>query len=308
MSAGERDDTSNFDEEAMTEKKQNPETESTTPTAAAQPARRALLESGTALAASLLLGGAASALAGCGDDDDIIATGGSGGKGGSSAGSGGVGGKTGGSGGTGGSTSGGNGGQGGSSGPAADADIAPLNALLNAEYTAIAAYSAGAQLITDAPSSDPLSALKDVIKAIAVDIQSQHKLHAAELVKAIDALSGTPVQESTVADAFKAPDALANNPTITNVLKFAAGAERGAAIAYNQTVAGLEDAQYRFLAASIGGDESQHFIVLASLVAGLAGPGAKLSVSTAGDVVPQAFVSTVDGNDGLDKKPDNYFA
>lgn len=313
----------------MTEKKHDPELAANDERTAAQPARRAWLESGTALAASVLLGGAAAALAGCGDDDDIVPAGGSGGSG--SAGSGGKAGGSAGAGGKAGTSAGGAGGKGGSggspaaggtggsggaggaggnggSGAAQDADIEPLNQLLTAEYKAIAAYTAGAKLIGDAPGSDPLSALKEVITAIAVDFRSHHQLHAAELVKAIDTLSGTPVQEQTVSDAFAAPDALTSNPTITNVLKFAASAERAAAVAYNQVVAGLEDAQYRFLATSIGGDESQHFIVLAALVAGLAGPGAKLSAETADDVVPQAFVYSVGDQDGLEKAPPDYFA
>ena len=200
-------------------------------------------------------------------------------------------------------------GEGGAGGAATmiAADVEPLNALLSAEYNAITAYTAGAGLIGGAPNTDPLFALGDVITKIAVDIQAQHKLHAAALVDAIEALGGTAVVEADIAKGFKAPQGLADNPTITNVLKFAASAERGAAVAYNQVLAGFEDAKHRFLAASIEGDETQHFIVLAALVLGLADPGPNLDLDSADDVIPAAFVSKVGSVDGLNAAPADYF-
>jgi hypothetical protein len=218
----------------------------------------------------------------CGGDDDDDAMTPSGGRGGSSPGAGGASAMT-------------------------DADIVPLNALLTAEYNAITAYTAGAGLINAAPDTDPLYGLREVIVEIAVDIQSQHKLHAQALVDAIEALGGSPVDEATVAASFEAPEALTDNPSITNVLKFAASAERGAAVAYNQVLSGFEDAKHRFIAASIEGDETQHFIVLAALVLGLADPGPNLSLDTAGDVVPAAFVSKVGNVNGLNAAPPDYF-
>lgn len=245
------------------------------------------------------------------DDDDTKAGGGSGGKGGSTgtAGKGNTtAGKSGmtGEGGVGASSTG-EGGAGGSP-TIEDPDIEQLNLLLAAEYNAITAYSAGATLIGAAPDTDPLFGLAEVITKIAVDIQAQHKLHAVALVDAIEALGGTPVVETDIAADFEAPQALVDNPTISNVLKYAASAERGAAIAYNQVLAGLEDAKHRFIAASIEGDETQHFIVLAALVLGLADPGPNLGLDTAEDVVPEAFVSTVGDAGGLDTAPPDYFA
>ena len=160
----------------------------------------------------------------------------------------------------------------------------------------------------NAPATDPLYALRQVIVDVAVSIQSQHKLHAKALVDSIVALKGTPVVESEVAMKFKPPAELVANPSITNVLKFAAGAERGAAVAYNQVIAGLESAQLRFLASSIEGDETQHFIVIAALVLGLAAPGPMLSSTTANKVVPTAFVYTVGTDKGLNEMPPDYFA
>lgn len=279
------------------------------------PARRQLLGTGVYGMGAALLGLAAAA---CGDDDGESDTsnGGSAGRGGSSAngGSAGKGGSAQGGAATNGGTSGrggaaaiaGAGGEGGTSaGP--DADITPLNALLAAEYNAITAYTAGAGLINNAPATDPLYPLRAEIIAIAVSIQTQHKLHAQALVEAIEALDGTAVEEADIAAEFDPPRALVQNPSISNVLKFAASAERGAAVAYNQVLSGLEDAQLRFLATSIEGDESQHFIVLTALVLGLADPGENLSVARAGDVFPQAFVSSVAGFDGLNVAPPDYF-
>ncbi len=290
-----------------------------------EPARRSLLSSGAAGAAAVLLGMVA---LGC-SDDTADGAGGAGGAGGSPAGkAGATGNGSAGMGGAVGTAGGGSGGQGtagtaggggmsvtaGSAGTggapttAPDADIAPLNALLTAEYNAITAYTAGAMLIGAAATTDKLYALRAVITDVAVKIQSEHKLHAAALVAAINSLSGTPVKEADVAAAFKPPAALVANPTISNVLKFAASAERGAAVAYNQVLAGMEDAKFRFLASSIEGDETQHFIVLAALVLGLADPGPKLNETTASVVVPEAFVSTIGTEPGLDKGVPDYFA
>jgi len=258
------------------------------------PERRRLITTGALTAASALLGGLVAAA--CTEDAAESQTRGVGD--GTGAGSGGVGGAGAGT------------GTGGSGGAASkpDADIERLNALLAAEYKAITAYSAGASLIMNAPQSDPLYALRTVIVSVAVDFQAHHKLHAEALAEAISDLKGTPVDEAATAATFKPPSQLTENPTITNVLKFAAAAERSATVSYNQVLAELEDARFRLLASSIGGDESQHFIVLAALVIGLAAPGPKLSADTADDVVPQAFVTTIDDYDGLDKAPPDYFA
>lgn len=254
--------------------------------------RRSLLGSAGAGGMAAMLGLLAVA---CGDDDETSSstnpTTSSSGQGGAGAAGG----------------EGGAGAQGGAGGGGPDADITPLNALLNAEYLAVTAYTAGAGLIAAAPDTDPLKALADVITAVAVDFQAQHKLHAEALAERIVDLGGTPVDEATVAATFTPPQALVDAPTITNVLKFAAGAERAAAVAYNNVIASLEAAQLRFLASSIEGDETQHFIVLAALVLGLAGPGPELDTTTAGDVVPTAFVYKVGAQPGLDTLPAPYF-
>lgn len=274
------------------------------PTTTTDNARRKLLGSSATAAAASLLGLFASA---CGDDDATTGSGagagggGGGGGGGTPASSSTAQGTTS----TQQSSSVGSGGEGG--GGPTDADIDPLNALLTAEYLAITAYAAGASLLDNASEGDPLYDLRDVLVDIAVSFQSDHRLHAEALEAAITDLGGTPVEEEDVAILFAPPETLVDNPTITNVLRFAASAERGATIAYNQVLAGLEAARHRFLAAAIEGDEAQHFIVLTALIAGLAAPGANLSSDTATDVVPQAFAFTVGSQGGLEVSPPDYF-
>lgn len=249
----------------------------------ARDARRKLIRGGLAGVAALALGGVVAACSEDGDADKVDES--DGGSGTTDAGSNDAGATQ-------------------DAGSTPDADVAPLNALLSAEYNAIAAYTAGAGLIDGAPASDPLASLKDVVLAIATDILAHHQSHAEALVTAINDLGGTPVEQTDVN--FTPPTALADNPTIMNVLKLAAGAERGAAVAYNNTVASLESASLRFLAGAIEGDESQHFIVLTALIAGLVQPGANLSTDSADDVIPEAFVSKVGDVNGLEAIPD-YF-
>jgi bacterioferritin (cytochrome b1) len=179
-----------------------------------------------------------------------------------------------------------------------DADVKVLNALLAAEYNAIAAYGAGAPLVQGAATTDPLYTLRGTIVAIATNIMDQHKLHAAALVDAITGLGSTPTAQASVS--FSAPAGLLANPTISNVLKFATGAERGAAVAYNKAIEGLEAAKHRYLASVIEGDESQHFIILAALVLGLADPGPNLNEARAKELPPKAFVRTVGTQTGLE--------
>ncbi|HEY6878739.1 MAG TPA: ferritin-like domain-containing protein [Polyangiales bacterium] len=189
-----------------------------------------------------------------------------------------------------------------------DADVAVLNALLTAEYNAIIAYSAAGQFVTGAKNTDPLYDLRNLIAAVAGNILSHHQLHAAALVSAVHALGGTAVTQAEVMNKFAPPPALLANASLSNILKFAAGAERAAAVAYNKAIGSLEAAKHRYLATAIEGDEAQHFIVLAALVLGLATPGPNLTVDKAGTVVPRAFVRTVGDQPGLDvAPPPNYF-
>jgi hypothetical protein len=184
------------------------------------------------------------------------------------------------------------GGPGGSAGTGGDA--ASLNALLAIEYAGIQAYSAGAGILSNPPSGDPLASLAPTLLEVATHFQQQHKDHAAALVTALKAAGGTPIDASSVS--FMLP---ANfKPSITNVLKLAANAEKEAAVTYTQLVAQMNVASDRFLASAISGDEAQHFIVLYVLLKGIAQPGMNLSAMTAA-VVPTSFVSGVGAFPGL---------
>lgn len=168
-------------------------------------------------------------------------------------------------------------------------DAMSLNALRAAELGAIKAYDAGAMIINGAGSTDPLFAGKAVYLAVAGRFQQQHRDHAAALGAMITAMGGTPIPDE--AGAFTPP--MGFTPSIANVLKLACNAEKGAAVAYAQTQIALNTANGRFLAGSINGDETQHFIVLYVLLKGLAEPGTNISMVE--QVVPKSFVSNLDG-------------
>lgn len=174
-----------------------------------------------------------------------------------------------------------------------NADITPLNALLVAEYTAIATYMAGINILNAPPAGDPLIAQSGALAAIATQWMAQHTAHSVALKNAVMAIGGTPALQAGIT--FTPPAGV--TLSITNVLKIAANAEKGAAIAYNNTVATLSSAGNRFLAATIEGDETQHFVVLYSLLKGLAAPTTALASMGTSGIVPKTFVSTPTGGD-----------
>lgn len=200
---------------------------------------------------------------------------------------------------SGGAGTGGAGGGGAGGGTAMDSDIASLNALLTAEYKAIDAYTQGAGVLTTDTTD-----LGKLVLAVAIEFQKDHKEHAALLDKTIKALGGTPVTEAankfTLPTGFKASTA--------NVMKLACNEERKAAVAYNQVIKGLKAKNNRFIAAAIEGDETQHYVVLVTLIEGLAVPTTELTATKNADkVVPQAFTSaTTDlgGGAGLQAEAD----
>jgi bacterioferritin (cytochrome b1) len=164
-----------------------------------------------------------------------------------------------------------------------DADVDSLNALLSAEYKAIDAYTQGAVVLMQ-----DTSALGQLVLAVAVEFQKDHKDHAALLDKTVKALGGTPATEAankyTLPTGFKA--------STTNVMKLACNEERKAAVAYNQVIKGLKNKDNRFIAAAIQGDETMHYVALAALIEGLVVPTAALTPTMNADkVVPAAFVS-----------------
>lgn len=179
-----------------------------------------------------------------------------------------------------------------------------LNALLTAEYKALDAYAQGAAVLLaekdDAGKTQDERDLAGLVLAVAAEFIKDHQAHAALLDQTVTKLGGTPVTADgakfTLPTGFKA--------STLNVMKLAANEERRAAIAYNGVVKELSQSTNRFISAAIEGDESQHFIVLAALIEGLAVPTANI---VADQVVPRAFVaSTVaeGGEAGLEAETD----
>jgi len=191
----------------------------------------------------------------------------------------------------------GSGGSGGSGSSGDDVDA--LNGLLAVEYLGIDAYTAGAGILKSPPSGDPLASLAPTLLQVAVHFQQQHKDHATALQAAITAAGGKPAASSSVS--FQLPTGF--KPSITNVLKLAANAEKGAALGYAQVVSTMSAVNDRFLATAISGDESQHFIVLYVILKGIAQPGMNLASMTDA-IVQTSFVTGVGAFSGLDKVPD----
>ncbi len=130
---------------------------------------------------------------------------------------------------------------------ATEADLRVLNSALGAELEAIAAYQVGAEsgLLT-----------KDV-RAVAVAFQGHHKEHADALATTVRKLGGQAVGPKAKY-AFPV-DQLKNQ---ADVLRFAAGLEKGAVSAYLGAVPLFADRALAQVAASILGDEAMHWAVL----------------------------------------------
>ena len=128
-------------------------------------------------------------------------------------------------------------------------DVGVLNAALGLEYQAIAAYQVGAES----------GLLHKPVLALAVQFQSDHKQHAQLLSATIAKLGGAPVMAKQPAD-YNFP--VAQLKSQADVLRFAAGLEKGAASAYLGAVPVFADKDLAKAAASILGDETMHWAVL----------------------------------------------
>jgi hypothetical protein len=172
--------------------------------------------------------------------------------------------------------------------PNPEQDNVVLNALLNAEYDAIATYTAGAGIIGD--DSETPQATRDVVTAVAVHFQDQHKQHAAALKALIEENGGTAVEDSMEANIPESFD----EATTLGVMKLAADKEKQAAVAYADVMKSISTSAAAKLVASIGAIETQHFVVLYLLVEGFI----QVSAMTAASpelIVPAAFVLDVGG-------------
>ncbi|HEX4112605.1 MAG TPA: ferritin-like domain-containing protein [Stellaceae bacterium] len=132
---------------------------------------------------------------------------------------------------------------------ASEGDLNILNVALGAEYQAIAAYQVGAES----------GLLQRPVLQVAVKFQSDHKQHAELLASTLHKLGGTPVTPKPPAD-YGFPTGNLHNQA--DVLRFAAGLEKGAVAAYLGAVPAFQNRDLAKAAASILGDEAIHFAVL----------------------------------------------
>lgn len=130
---------------------------------------------------------------------------------------------------------------------AGDARI--LNVALGLEYEAIAAYTVGAKS----------GLLKRPVLKVALQIQGQHKAHAEALEGAIRSMGARAVSAKPIG-AYDFPVSKLHNQA--DVLRFAAGLEHAAAMAYLGAVPEFHNRALSNTAASIMGDETMHWAVL----------------------------------------------
>jgi len=141
-------------------------------------------------------------------------------------------------------------------------DIRILNTALGAELEAIAAYQVGAES----------GLLKKPVLDLAVTFQGHHKEHADILAKTIAKLGGKAV---TAKEKYTFPTEKLKSQE--DVLRFAAGLEKGAVSAYLGTVPLFGNRDLAKAAASILGDEAMHWAVLRNALGEAPVPAAFMS-------------------------------
>jgi len=148
------------------------------------------------------------------------------------------------------------------SGRAGSNDAAILNTALAAELEAVAAYEAGTKSgLLDKPVLD-----------LALQFQGHHREHAEVLAKTVEKLGGKPVQAKS---RYEFP--LEKLKSQADVLRFAAGLEKGAVSAYLGAVPLFRERELAKAAASILGDEAMHWAVLRHALGENPVPGAFVS-------------------------------
>jgi hypothetical protein len=140
-------------------------------------------------------------------------------------------------------------------------DIAILNTALGLEYQAIAAYQVGAES----------GLLQKPVLDTAVRFQSHHKAHAQVLAGTVSKLGGTPVMAKPAGEYGFPTDKLKSQ---TDVLRFAAGLEKGATSAYLGVLPNFYNRDLTKAAGSILGDEAMHWAVLLQVLGEDPVPGA----------------------------------
>jgi rubrerythrin len=147
-------------------------------------------------------------------------------------------------------------------GGSAARDVQILNTALGAELEAVAAYQVGAES----------GLLEKPVLALASKFQGHHREHADVLAGTIAKLGGKPVAAKAK---YGFPvESLKNQ---ADVLRFAAGLEKGAVSAYLGAVPLFANRDLSKAAASILGDEAMHWAILRNALGE--------------DPVPSAFVS-----------------
>jgi rubrerythrin len=126
-------------------------------------------------------------------------------------------------------------------------DVRILNTALGAEHEAVAAYQVGAES----------GLLKKDALDLAVQFQGQHKEHVDLLAATVKKLGGSPTGKK---DSYVFP--VEKLKTQDDVLRFAAGLEKGAVSAYLNSIPILGSGDLAKAAASILGDEAMHWAVL----------------------------------------------
>lgn len=143
-----------------------------------------------------------------------------------------------------------------------EADVRILNTALGAELEAVAAYQVGAES----------GLLTKGVLPVAVLFQGHHKEHAAAIAKAVEKLGGKPVSAK---EKYQFP--VETLKAEADVLRFAAGLERGAISAYLGAVPLFADRALAQVAASILGDEAMHWAVLRQVLGEAPVPSAFMS-------------------------------
>jgi hypothetical protein len=126
-------------------------------------------------------------------------------------------------------------------------DIRILNTAISAEHEAVAAYQLGAE-------SGLLSA---AVLKVALTFQGHHKEHIDVLAGTVSQLGGHAVNAK---DSYNFP--VEQLKQESDVLKFAAGLERGAVSAYAGAIPLFKDRDLAKAAASILADEAMHWAIL----------------------------------------------
>jgi hypothetical protein len=126
-------------------------------------------------------------------------------------------------------------------------DVAILNSAIAAEHEAVAAYGVGAGS----------GLLKGAVLQLATTFQGHHKQHVEVLAGVVQKLGG---KVAAAKSNYNFP--VETLKTQNDVLRFAAGLEKGAVSAYLGAVPLFQDRELSKAAASILGDEAMHWAVL----------------------------------------------